>query len=273
MKILSSILLVTALACSGNTETAVSDMYEDEATVAMKYANDGAYGVEHSLRAEVEEKIIRTARLEFETSDPDKTYDLIVAQLKNYQGFIQNDQADKTYSRVNRYLTVRVPSASFHDFIGGVSEGVQYFDHKDMSQDDVTEEFIDLEARLKAKRALEERYIQLLSQAKDVKEMLEVERELSKIREEIESREGRLNYLKDRVAMSTLNISFYKHMAQTGVTVSYGQKIKNAFVGGWEGISVFFIGVLYLWPLWVLMALGFYLLRKLILRRKKAVKN
>ncbi len=166
---------------------------------------------------------------------------------------------------------VRVPSQNFQPFIDGVSEGVSYFDRKDISRQDVTEEFVDLEARLKAKRELENRYLELLAKAKNVKEMLEIERELSQIREEIEAKQGRLNYLKNRVSLSSINLYFYKTTSQTGVTVSYGQKMVNALKGGWDGISVFFLGILYLWPLFLIVGILILILRRYLKRKK--VKN
>ena len=98
--------------------------------------------------------------------------------------------------------------------------------------------------------------------------MLEIERELSNIREEIEAKQGRLNYLKDKVAMSTLSIEFYKQTTETGVTVSYGQKMLNSLKGGWDGISVFFLGILYLWPLFFIAIIAILLIRWWIRRRK-----
>ena len=91
----------------------------------------------------------------------------------------------------------------------------------------MTEEFVDLKARLKAKKELEDRYLQLLEQAKNVKEMLEIERELSNIREEIEAKEGRLQYLQNKVTLSTIYINFYKTTQSKGVSLSYGQKMIN----------------------------------------------
>ena len=151
----------------------------------------------------------------------------------------------------------------------GISEGVAYFDRREISQRDVTEEFIDVEARLNAKKELEKRYLELLKQARNVKEMLEIERELSSIREEIEAKQGRLKYLQSQVSMSTVHVDFYKTTAEIGVTVSYGQKIKNALQGGWDGISVFFLGLLYLWPLFVLAISAILVIRWFIRRSKK----
>jgi hypothetical protein len=219
--------------------------------------------------AENDQKIIKTAGLRFETQDLDGTHKNILAITKTLGGFVGTDNSGKNYSEHFRNLTIRVPSENFQTFIDDVSKGVNYFDRKDISRKDVSEEFVDLNARLKAKRELERRYLELLKQARNVEEMLDIERELSKIREEIEAKEGRLNYLKDKVSLSTVNIQFYKYTNETGVTVSYGQKMKNALSGGWDGISVFFIGLLYLWPLFLILLILILLLRRWMKRRKK----
>ena len=216
-----------------------------------------------------EQKIIQNARLEFETPDVSLTHARILSLVEEFDGFVQNDNSGKTPGRLFRQMNVRVPASRFNAFIDSVSVGIRYFDQKEISRRDVTEEFIDLEARLKTKRELEQRYRQLLSKAQNVKEILEIERELSKIREDIESQQGRLEYLKSQVAMSSLNIGFYETVADTGVTVSYGRKMINAFKGGWNGISVFFIGLIYLWPLFLLILIGLLILRSYLKRKKR----
>jgi len=214
-------------------------------------------------------KIIKTASLRFETQDLDGTHKNILDITKTLKGFVSTDNSGKNYSEHFRNITIRIPSESFQAFIDDVSKGVSYFDRKDISRKDVSEEFVDLNARLKAKRELERRYLELLKQAKNVEEMLDIERELSKIREEIEAKEGRLNYLKDKVSLSTVSIQFYKYTNETRVTVSYGQKMKNALSGGWDGISIFFIGLLSLWPLFLILIIIILLLRRWMKRRKK----
>jgi plasmid stabilization system protein ParE len=216
-----------------------------------------------------EQKIIKTAHLAFETKDVLETHKLVLALATQYKGLIQNDNSGKSYNRIFRTLIIRVPTENFQSFIDGVSEGVSYFDQKEISRQDVSEEFVDLEARLKAKRELEKRYLELLKQAKNVKEMLEIERELSNIREEIEAKQGRLQFLQNRVSMSTVNLDFYTLTSETGITQSYGQKMINSLKGGWDGISVFFLGLLYLWPLFVIAIIAVFLLRKLLKRNKK----
>ena len=92
--------------------------------------------------------------------------------------------------------------------------------------------------------------------------MLEIERELSQIREEIEAKQGRLKYLQSQVSLSTLEIEFYKDEVTTQVTNSYGSKMVNALKSGWNGVSVFFLGLLHLWPFLILLGIGAFFMRR-----------
>lgn len=240
-----------------------------EEAVELSYRENNVSPSSKESQQTVEQKIIKTARLRFATQDTDATHAKVLKAVQQNNGFIQNDNSGKNYNEVYRNIVVRVPSENFMALLTVVSKGVAYFDERSISRQDVSEEFVDLEARLKAKRELEKRYLELLRQAKDVTEMLEIERELSTIREEIEAKQGRLQYLQDQVSVSTVNISFYKETAEKGITVSYGQKVKNALKGGWNAISSFFLALLYIWPFILILLLGIWLLRLFIKRREK----
>ena len=215
------------------------------------------------------QKIIKTGNLRFETQELEKTHQKILASVQKANGYVQRDNTGKNYDSQYHNLTVRVPSENFDTVIATISDGVAYFEEKTISQRDVTEEFVDLNARLKAKRTLEKRYLELLAKAKNVKEMLEIERELSKIREEIEAKEGRLQYLQSQVSESTISIYFYKTIADRGVTVSYGRKVINAFKNGWSNISEFLLGLLHVWPFIILVVLSIFMIRRWRKKRKK----
>jgi hypothetical protein len=140
---------------------------------------------------------------------------------------------------------------------------VAYFDNKEISSQDVTEEYIDIDARLKAKKKLENRYLELLTKATKMSEMLAIEAQLSAIREEIEAKEGQLRYMQNRVSLSTISIEFYKTIAvESGVTISYGAKVWNAIKSGFYGISNYFLGVLECWPFIIIAIALFYFIRK-----------
>lgn len=219
-----------------------------------------------------EQKIIKTAHLDFETDGLEQTHQHILALIKEHKGTIQKDNSGKEYNTLYHRLTIRVPSQKFDAVIRNISKGVRYFDRREISQKDVTEEFVDIKARLKAKHELEKRYLQLLKQAKNVTEMLEIERQLAIIREEIESREGRLQYLQSQVSMSTIHLKFYKTTADTKITTSYGQKIKNALQNGWQGVSAFFLGILTLWPLVIFVIIAILVIRRYLRRRRNKKK-
>jgi hypothetical protein len=218
---------------------------------------------------QIEQKIIKNAALRFETPDMDETYKQVLSAVKSHGAMVQSDVEGKDYESIFRNMTIRLPSKNFDAFLTDAGKGVSYFDRKEISSEDVTEEFVDVDARLKAKKTLEARYLELLKKANKVSEMLEIERELANVREEIEAKEGRLKFLENHVSMSTVTIEFYKKTAvEGGVTVSYGSKIWNAIASGFNGISVFFIELLYIWPLIIILVVLFFWLRRKIRRKK-----
>ena len=219
----------------------------------------------------IEQKIIREANLRFQTTDMDETYQQVVAAAKKYKAQIQNDAETKEYNTLTRTLTIRIPNGSFDAFLTDAGKGVSYFDRKEISSQDVTEQYIDTDARLKAKKKLEARYLELLSKANKVSEMLEIEEKLSAVREDIEAKEGQLRYLQNRVAMSTVTLEFYKvTQTQSGVTMSFGARLWNAVTEGFESISSFFLELIGNWPIiLILVGLIFWLRRKFRKRKNK----
>jgi len=224
---------------------------------------------DYNVDSQIKQKLIKEAYLEFETQNLEKTYADILTLIKTHNGYIQEDNANKYYDRLSRQLTLRVPTKAFQTVMHALDNSVKHFDSKRINSKDVTEEFIDIEARLKAKKKLEQRYVELLSKAKNVKEILEIERELSKIREDIEAKQGRLQYLQNKVSLSTINIVFYKTLAtDSGATISYGQKMWNAIKSGFNGLSYFFIGLLNIWPVLVFMVVAVLSIKRWLKKRK-----
>lgn len=101
---------------------------------------------------EIPQKIIKQASLRFETNDLEKTFDQIKTAITANKGTILSDSEGKDYNSIFRNLTVKVPSQNFDPFLSSVSKGVSYFERKDISAEDVTEQYIDLNSRLKTKQ-------------------------------------------------------------------------------------------------------------------------
>ncbi len=217
----------------------------------------------------METKIIKTANLRFETSNLNSSFENIQKAAQKHKAIVQNDDAGKDDYSSYRNLSIRIPNQDFDAFIAEISQGVSHFDRKEISQQDVTEEYIDVEARMNAKKKLEARYLQLLTKANKVSEMLEIEKQLAEIREEIEAKEGQLKYMQSRVSMSTINIEMYtNNPSQSGATVSYGGKIWNAIKSGFNGLSNFIVGIISIWPFILIFVLLFVFIRRRFFKKK-----
>src|SRR5262249_45522423 len=105
-----------------------------------------------------------------------------------------------------REIVIRVPRARFEEAIKKV-EGTGDVVHRDITAEDVTDEFFDTEVRLKNARAMRDRLQQLLEKA-PVKEAIEIEKELGRVTQDIERMEGRLNLLKAKIASSPIPVTF-----------------------------------------------------------------
>ncbi len=237
---------------------------------AVSYDKNDAPPPTPQITEKIEQKIIKEATLRFETDNLENTFNQIQKTVSSNKARIINDSEGKDYGTIFRNLTVKVPSQNFDRFISDVSKGVNYFEVKNISAQDVTEQFIDLTSRLKTKKKLEERYLEILKKANKVSEILEIEEQISTIREEIESKEGQLKYLESRVSESTITIEFYKTIAEKeGVKISYGSKLWTAIKSGFFSLSDLFISLLSVWPFVILFFVFAYFIRKRLKRRKK----
>lgn len=276
----NSLLFLVFLLClysCKKSDAAVADMAITTVKLPAKNVSENIAADEASENLPTDnkiiaQKIIKTGNIRFETDDLNKTYNQIIAAVQKHNAIIQNDMEGKEYGSIYRKIRIRVPSKNFDIFLNAISKGVTYFDNKEISSEDVTERYIDTEARLKAKKVLEIRYLELLKKANKVSEMLEIEAQLSAIREEIEAKEGQLRYMQSQISMSTITIDFYKTVAeQEGATSSFGSKTGNAIVSGFNAISNFFIELVSIWPFLIILALIAHFIRKRI--KKKNTKN
>ena len=183
--------------------------------IAVDYAKgyqpryyDEHYGSGEDI--EVDLKIIRTSYLRLEVDDFFLASQKVEAYASKYGGYVSNSDARADDdNRKSGTVTIRVPDIHFDAVLAELSllGDVQ---SKTTTGQDVTEEFIDLNARINNSKAHEARLLKMYETAEDVNEMMQVERELSRVREQIETMEGRLRYLNNRVDMSTITVYLYE---------------------------------------------------------------
>jgi hypothetical protein len=132
-------------------------------------------------------------------------------------------------------LEVKVPAARFDDLVAGLRP-LGRVESVNVSAQDVGEEYVDVTARIANARRLEERLIELLAtRTGKLQDVLNVERELARVRQEIERYEGRLRYLKSRSALSTLTVSLHEPLPITG-NPSAGDVVAEAFRRAWRNL-------------------------------------
>jgi hypothetical protein len=240
-------------------------------------------------------KIIRDADIKFRVTDVKKASSKIANLVESNGGYISSEDLNankKEYqtleqaetSKTTEYIVetsniifIRVPSKNFQPLLSSMKGLSVTEDYVRINAKDVTEEYYDLETRLKTKKEVEARYIEILKKkAKTLEEILIAEDKIRVIREEIEAVEGRLNYLTNKVSLSSIQVEIYQDAYYTKETIrfksyektgwSFGEKAGNAVSTGWNGILIFFVTLLYIWPF---LAIGLGILLYFRGKRKK----
>ncbi len=267
--ILFSFLAAFALAC-GNSSADRSE----PSTVAMEPSSGAeAKNAEGAAAMPVdpvptERKIIRTGELRFQVDDLEASRSRLQASVSGAAGYVEGDDRNDYGSSLTMTLRVRIPAERFDAFVAGLS-GLGELEYQSINATDVTAEWVDVEARLKAKKEVEARFLEIVKQAKTVTEVLEVERELGNVRAEIEGMEARMKVLRDQVGMSTLTITCVKPQASNE---SFSPHVGVALREGWNNLVRVLVGALYIWPFVLLAGAAlWWLLRRD--RRKPGVKG
>ncbi|MEX1087431.1 MAG: DUF4349 domain-containing protein [Candidatus Paceibacterota bacterium] len=210
--------------------------------------------------ADVEErKIIQTADLSLIVGSTEDAIDQISGIATQADGFVSSvDVFETSDNKKHGQITLRIPSSAFDQSVVLIKDLAVTVEREQINAQDVTEEFVDLEARLRNLEATEEQYVALLEQATDVEDVLAIQRELSNVRQDIERLEGRIQYLSRQTDMSTIRVSLVSEadVEIFGVTWSPVNEIKEglrtllselvSFVNFLIAL-IFFLPVLLLW--------------------------
>ena len=276
-KILSLFILAILISCNQkkaeNASYALADMEEEVNPETQQSTNAPPPPIDKIEKQEViKKKIIKDGRLALVVSELEKTKSQIDVLVKNHGGYYANESYNNTDWESSFNLKIRVPFANFEKLIYDIETGDGEIQYKEIAARDVTDQFIDLETRLENKRNYLIRYNDLLKQAKNVKEILEIEEKIRGLEEEIESTTGRLKYLGDMVDYSTLDltISRKKEFKYNPVNRDkFSERIKLSLSKGWYGFVDFLLFVIKIWPFWILVALTIYFWRKFKKTRNK----
>ncbi len=228
----------------------------------------------------VERKIIRNADLQLEATAPEEAQQKITQIAESKGGFVvestQSSSDAKAVTRDNVTMTVRVPSAKFDEALNEIRQTASRVIVESVKGQDVTEEFIDIEARLKTQKALEAQFLEIMKRSNSVADALNVQTEIARVRGEVEKIEGRKRFLESQASLSTVKIKLQSPTAFSANSTGFLYQLKEAFGDGFDAALNFILilvrVLIALLPFLILIVLPIYLLIRYILRKNRKQK-
>ncbi|MET1080669.1 MAG: DUF4349 domain-containing protein [Pseudomonas sp.] len=161
--------------------------------------------------------LVWRADFTLEVADLAKTRDRLSERMLALGGYVEekNDRGD-----FSQNFVFRVPKEAFETALGSVEQSGKVLS-RHIKGEDVTEQYVDVETRLQNNIALRDRLKALLSKARDIKDILQIETELNRIQSDIDSMEARMRILKDLIQMATVRVELHQQEAEKPATI-YG---------------------------------------------------
>jgi Domain of unknown function (DUF4349) len=206
-------------------------------------------------------QIVQTARLRLSIAHGsfDDKVDDVHAVVDSYSGFVVNSTASQGSDKrlVQGSLDLRIPAESYEDALARLRQ-LGKVEALEESGQDVSQEFVDLNARIRQLRAVEAQLLELLQQADDVPAALAVQNQLSQVQLDLEQARGRLQYLDNRVSYATISLAM--HEAGAVAPKGGGFSIVDAWATAGSAfltvVGWIFIGIAVAAPVLVLLGLG-----------------
>ena len=196
-------------------------------------------------------KVIQNAEMTIEIDKPEEGQQKIGVIAEKHGGFVviseskHNEAASQNVASTEVNVVVRVPAQKFQATLDEIRAVGGRILHEKSSGQDVTEEYIDLEARIRTKKALEAQFLEIMKQARKISDAMEVQTQLAYVRTEIEQLEGRRRFLENQSALSTINITLHTPVqVVAAATRGFFYDLKAAFGNGVDIGSGIFLGVI-----------------------------
>ncbi|MCT2534895.1 DUF4349 domain-containing protein [Aquibacillus koreensis] len=297
MFILLGVILV---ACSNDQNSLEESANEDagmdteeSADMEMKMSDDGEYENQaespqedvvadeatNGSTPQVNRMIIYNANLTVEVKNYTNAMNELQKQVTDQGGYIveSNTYGGSEEDLSEGMIKVRIPQEKFQSFIQLIEQGSVKVVEKNVSGEDVTEQYVDLESRLKSKRVVEERLLSFMEQAEKTEDLLKISSDLAKVQEEIEQLTGKMNYLKNQSDLATVTIHMYENRVNIPSVnqeeLNTWDKTKEQFMNSinfllaaFSGLVVFFVGNL---PSLILLGILGIIVYRIVRKRMK----
>ena len=294
------LLLVFSISCSrqeATTRSVVTDSpAQVEATTAPKpeglmKSNEAAPEPKVSL-AEInkaaatneaaDRKIIRNADITIEVASTTEAQQRVTFIAEFHGGFVvtseakQREDVDPAKRTLDIKLVVRVPAHQFGAALDEITRLAANLREANVAGQDVTEDFIDLEARLKTQKALELQFLEIMKQARTVEDALQVQSQIADVRTDIEKLEGRKRFLENRSSLSTITVNIRTPKIITVNPTGLRHTVREAVSESLEmasGMLIFFIRfVILMVPIFAFVLVPAGLVLRYLMRRAKRIR-
>ena len=280
-------LMVTASVLTGcgtsSKETAAMEApaapmeaMKNESMADMLYSS--AAGGSVAEEVQTNQKLIRKVYISAETEDLETLLGSLTAQIRALDGYIENQElyngsAYASYRHRSANLTIRIPAAKLDSFIQQVKDVSNVVNYNE-SQEDVTLTYVSTESRIKALETEQERLLELLSQAENMSDLLEIESRLTDVRYELENVTSQLRVLANKVDYATVDlyidqVKVYTEVEEQTVWQRIGSGFKQNLSDLGEWFTDFFVWVVTYSPQLVIFAVLAVVAIRLLRRRNK----
>lgn len=219
--------------------------------------------------------VIYQADLQLRVKKFDQTVRSLEEKVEKYGGYIaESNVARQGEEYLSGSITIRIPQTHFQNFLHDAEGEAAEVLQRNISGQDVSEEYVDLESRLKSKRVVEERLLSFMQNATKTEDLLKISADLAAVQEEIERIEGRMKFLENQTSYSTVTITLYENKVVVPEIekdeLNTWEKTKKQFVkstnfllSAMSGLVVFVVGNLPILILFIIVGLiGFIYYKK-----------
>jgi len=266
------------ISLTGKRMTYVPKVEMESPLKALEFLGEKGGGTEEKSEAP-SRLVIKTGTMNMVVKNIKDSIEKIIKYTQEKGGWVVSSSLTELETIPSGFVTVRVPAEDFDEamtYFRGLAERVTY---EGTQGQDVTEEYIDLQSRLRNLEASEAQLLKIMERSGKISEVLEVQRELTRTREEIERIKGRMQYLEQSAKMATITVNLA--LSEELLPIPPAEKWRPQYVllqtwksvlGFWRGFSYFAIKVIVWAVVWIPFGIVIWYGRK-ILRKRKEIKK
>lgn len=258
-------LLIGLTACGKTYNRSAAGDAEEYDTAAAEKSNVSDSG------AAARRKVIVTARYEVQTQKFGEAVQRLEALVQEQGGYVEeSDISGESTDNGSGYYVLRLPTDKVEGFGAALSQVGTVQSHS-RNEEDITDQYYDTDAHIKAKTAQRDRLLALIDRAENLDTLLKLEQELAEVQGELDSLTGQLKRYDNQVAYATVRVSLYQTALTRSGNTPYGSRLAEAFTGAFStALEVLKdMGVALVWMLPLLLIAAAVVLIVLLATRKQ----